>query len=286
MHEPIADLFHQYFEMVPATSEALKTEVYRLRYQVYCVETRYLGAEAYPEGLERDEFDAISDHFLIRHRRSGLYAATTRMILPNSESPDWRFPVEQLAHVERPKVLERVERNRVAEASRFCVSKEFKRRPGEAGTTTGLARRGLSDYFARTDERRTFPHLSVALIACLVRISRARGIEHWYAFMEVALVRLFAIFGMDWSMIGPPIEFHGRRVPCVIEMARFLAELERKNRPLWEFLNDQRDCGETNNSDGKEPSPLATTPIADAARPAGDVVSARQPPVRSSPVVD
>jgi len=31
------DHFNQYFEMVPAISEELKNEVYKLRYQVYCI---------------------------------------------------------------------------------------------------------------------------------------------------------------------------------------------------------------------------------------------------------
>jgi hypothetical protein len=31
----IIDVFNEYFDMVPAVSDELKNEVYRLRYQVY-----------------------------------------------------------------------------------------------------------------------------------------------------------------------------------------------------------------------------------------------------------
>ena len=63
--------FNQYFEMVPATSDELKNEVYKLRYQVYCIETQFLNSEHYPDDLEFDEFDQQSVHYLIRHRKSG-----------------------------------------------------------------------------------------------------------------------------------------------------------------------------------------------------------------------
>ena len=40
----------------------LLEQSYRLRYQVYCLERKFLRAEDYPEGLEHDEFDRHSIH--------------------------------------------------------------------------------------------------------------------------------------------------------------------------------------------------------------------------------
>ena len=75
--------------MVPARTPALKEEVYKLRFQVYCNETGFEDPAACPDGLEKDEFDEQSIHYLIRHRTTDRYAATTRLILPDAQ-----FPIE------------------------------------------------------------------------------------------------------------------------------------------------------------------------------------------------
>ncbi len=41
---------------------ALLEQSYRLRYQVYCLERKFLRAEDYPNGLEIDEFDRHAAH--------------------------------------------------------------------------------------------------------------------------------------------------------------------------------------------------------------------------------
>ena len=64
---PALDLregFRSRFEVVPAVSEGLVEEVYRLRHRVYCEE---LGFEAVrPEAQERDDYDGHAVHLLLR----------------------------------------------------------------------------------------------------------------------------------------------------------------------------------------------------------------------------
>ena len=64
--------FHEYFEIIDANSPELLREVFRLRYQVLCVEQRAPGFEPsnYPDGLESDQYDRHSSHILLRHRPS------------------------------------------------------------------------------------------------------------------------------------------------------------------------------------------------------------------------
>jgi hypothetical protein len=40
----LGSIFHQYFEIVPAFSNALKDEVYRVRHQVYCEDLQFESA--------------------------------------------------------------------------------------------------------------------------------------------------------------------------------------------------------------------------------------------------
>ena len=70
MRKNIVEIFNEYFDMVPAVSDELKNEVYKLRYQVYCIETEFEDPKQYPDGMEFDEFDKRSVHYLIRHQKS------------------------------------------------------------------------------------------------------------------------------------------------------------------------------------------------------------------------
>ncbi|QSA96660.1 PEP-CTERM/exosortase system-associated acyltransferase [Methylococcus sp. EFPC2] len=236
MSNSLSDAFNVYFDMVHADNELLKREAYRLRYQVYCLETRFLPDE-YPDGLEKDSFDDSSAHCLIRHRRSEEFAATVRLILPHPTQPETLFPIETHCIIDRLDVIRGVPRTKLAEVSRFCVSKSFKRRQGESGTTTGVSA-DTADAATSADEKRTFPHITLALIACLVRMSCHHGMTHWYAVMEPALIRFLTHFGIYFSPIGPLSDYHGKRQPCIIEVKFLLDGVAKKNPDLWAFLTD------------------------------------------------
>ncbi|MGY6214541.1 PEP-CTERM/exosortase system-associated acyltransferase [Methylolobus aquaticus] len=238
MVKSIDEAFNDYFEIVPATSPELKNEVYRLRYQVYCLETGFENPDDYPDGLERDEYDESSIHSLIRHRSTGLYAATTRLILPDPSNPDRPFPIERYAKVALPGSVGKIDRMHLSEISRFCVSKEFKRRRGEQGSATGLNDQNFNEWFATPDERRAFPHITLALMACITRMSAQYGLSHWFGLMEAPLIRMVALLGIYWTAIGPPVEHHGRRLPCIMPFPDFLAPVAEKSPETLELLSD------------------------------------------------
>jgi N-acyl amino acid synthase of PEP-CTERM/exosortase system len=239
MSSDVARSFHEYFEMVRAEGPSLKEEVYRLRYQVYCLETGFENPDIFPSGLEKDEYDDQSEHFLVRHKRTGEYAATTRLVLPDPAQPDAPFPMEKHCVIDRLDLTETLQRMKVAEVSRFCVSKSFKRRAGEAGTVTGIAD-NRPDPFTE-DERRSFPHITIGLLSCLIYGCDLHGISHWYAVMEPALIRFFTYIGMYFTGIGPVTEYHGKRQPCMIEQAFLLDSVKRKNVEVWELLTDHEE---------------------------------------------
>ncbi len=230
------DTFNKYFEMIPATTHVLKIEVYKLRYQVYCIETGFLNSEKYPEGIEFDEYDQQSIHYLIRHRESGMYAATTRLILPDEENPEKLFPIELHSKIDNYAAIKQIPRNTLGEASRFCVSKEFKRRKNEFGTLTGINPE-LEVVFSE-DERRTFPHITIGLLACLVKLCNENDINYFFAIMEPALIRLFSALGIFFMGIGPLVDYHGKRQPCIINVVEMLDGAALKNPNIWNMLTD------------------------------------------------
>jgi N-acyl-L-homoserine lactone synthetase len=120
--------------MVPAISQELKNEVYKLRYQVYCIEngdkTGFKNPADHPEGLEFDEYDSRSNHYLIRHRKQDIFMATTRLILPDAKNLENPFPIELNSRIDidNAHFLNDISRHNLAELSRFCISKQFRRR--------------------------------------------------------------------------------------------------------------------------------------------------------------
>ena len=241
MGQSILDAFHQYFEMVPAQTDQLKNEVYKLRFQVYCNETGFEDPAQHPGEIEFDGFDKYSIHYLIRHRQTRAYAATTRLILPDHPDTEKLFPIEAHSILDNLEPLENIPRNRLAEVSRFCVSKEFKRRKNETGSLTGINEDSIQRI--SEEERRTFPHITIALIASLIRISEEQNVNYWFAVMEPALLRFLSHLGIRFTAIGPITEYHGKRKPGVIGVSDLLNGVLQKNPPLWNMLTNNGQFG-------------------------------------------
>lgn len=242
MTDDLYAAFNQFFELIHADTEPLRREVYALRYQVYVLETAFEhdsncecgvdenGREIH---LERDEFDGRSDHYLIRHRRTGVYAATVRLILPEREDPQAPYPIEShCPGIER--ITDEEARANLAEISRYAVSKVFKRRLGEMGSLAGVAP-DESVYFEE-DERRVLPHISLGLIAAIIKMGKAHHIDYLYAVMEPALLRLLSRFGIIFEHIGPDVDYHGIRVPCRIRLVNLMGGIERTSPPVWDLM--------------------------------------------------
>ena len=235
---PFIDTFNTYFDIVPAITDELKNEVYKLRYQVYCLETGFVTIDDHPAGIESDKYDNDSIHYLIKHRKSKSYAATTRLILP----PTTIFPIEEHTQFYNNDLLKNIPRDNLAEVSRFCVSKEFKRRKSETGTLTGIA--SDWDLSISEEERRTFPHITIALISCLLKISDENSIYYWYAVMEPALIRFLSSLGIYFVSIGPLADYHGKRQPCMIKVSDLLDGVAKKNPSIWEMITNKGQIGQ------------------------------------------
>lgn len=234
----IFEMFNSYFERIAATSEDLKKEVYKLRYQVYCLEINGYNPEHYLDGMEYDDYDAHSIHYLIRHRKSGEYAATVRLILPDANNPDKLLPIETHFNFDNDAMTQTINRGQLGEVSRFCVSKAFKRRKNEPNTLTPISANWEQDYFT-ADERRTFPHITFALIACVIQASHEHNIEYLYGTMESPWLRFLASSGINFVKIGPALAYHGERWPCAIKISDLLNDVANKNKALWDLLTNK-----------------------------------------------
>jgi N-acyl amino acid synthase of PEP-CTERM/exosortase system len=186
--------------------------------------------------MEFDEFDNHSVHYLIRHRKLGAYVATTRLILPDINDPKKLFPLEINSQIENFEALKHISRHHLAEASRFCISKDFRRRINESKTVTGIDPEAKNPF---TQNQRRVPHITLALFACLIKMSYENDIHDWYAVMEPSLIRVFKTLGMNFIGIGPLTDFHGIRRPCTIKVADLLNGVAEKNASYWNMLTNK-----------------------------------------------
>lgn len=242
MPNTVFDTFNEYFDMVPAVSDELKNEAYKLRYQVYCIEQAAKTGFKIPEGLteemEFDEYDTHSIQYLIRHRKSETYVATTRLILPDFHNPKILFPLEINSRIENLEAIKHISRQYLAEASRFCISKDFRRRINESKTVTGFDP-DLETNNLFTQHTRRIPHITLGLFACLIKMSYENDIHDWYALMEPPLIRVFASMGVNFIRIGPVTDFYGMRQPCTIKITDLLSGVAEKDADYWNILTNK-----------------------------------------------
>lgn len=241
----------------------------RLRYQVYCIERRLLDKGAYPQRIERDDFDPHSLHFLARHT-SGLHAGTARLVL-NSPlgfplarhcelAPDYAFLKDRGA----PAL------SGYAEISRLAVSRNFRHR------NTDTFYGGPPRHFVSESEAvsRNTPEIVSGLYRLLYQDSKRNGVSHWVVAMERGLHVILKRLGFVFTPIGPEIDYFGPVRPYVASIDvlegrlyraapaayRYMASgLERTLLPA--YFRDQEDSRRANLDTTDDPPGRQATPV-------------------------
>lgn len=204
--------FSQHFRLLPADTPELLREVYRMRYEVYCLEMGFERPEQFPDGLERDDYDHRARHCLIQHRESGLYAGSVRLVLHDPENSNILFPFEKhCGHSLDRSILDpmRLPRERIGEISRLTVTAQFRRRQGDHGSTQE-ADSGPT-LPASTTDRRIFSHIAAGLYLAGAAMGLQQGLSGVFVMMEPRLARHLSLYDLHFTPVGEVIEYHGRR---------------------------------------------------------------------------
>lgn len=205
----------------------LTRAIQKLRFDVYCLECRFLSAKDYPDGLESDERDQTSAHFCSHHAQGEL-AGYVRLAFAGA---DGRFPFQEHgAQVYGQTVLPPIDQ--AAEVSRLMVSKVFRRRRGDI--VSGVNEAALD---APPDERRiASPQILLSLYRKMYHYSNAHGIRYWYAAMERSLVRSLSRFGFQFEQIGPELEYYGAVAPYMVDLRQLEVQGQKLRPELWDWL--------------------------------------------------
>jgi N-acyl amino acid synthase of PEP-CTERM/exosortase system len=204
-----------YFDIAFAGTEALKSEVYGIRYNVYCEEFAYESADAFPNHEETDEFDAHSLHALVTHKASGLSAGCVRLVSPTGQGGIDPLPFEKnCADSLDSEFIQGLglDRSNVCEISRLAVDGVFRRRAGERLTRYGEVE-GLD---CSQQERRTFSLIAIACFLASTALTDIANRTSVFAMMEPFLPRLLKRSGIVFQRAGEDIDYHGMRAPYFI----------------------------------------------------------------------
>ena len=220
---PEPELYDRYFTVLPASTPELLRAAYALRYQVYCVEHAFENPAEHPDGLETDKYDAHSVHAVLVYRPTGEVVGCVRLILPQAGSGIAALPIRSLIDSESARRLDACDPRRTAEISRYAVSKSLRRRQGEELYPD------VGELLSADDMRRLAPHISVGLVRAVAQLAAERGVSTVCAAMTPALGRLLERFGLIFERLGPLIEYHGHRQPCMAGCEDLLATMASRN---------------------------------------------------------
>jgi len=237
--------FNEYFEVISADTPQLMQEVFRLRYEVLCIEQRLPGfvASNYADGLEKDDEDHRSVYILLQHRPTKTYVGTARLLLADPANLQRPFPVEQQATFDSTLIdVTKLSRWHTAEISRFAILSRFPHHNGER-RSEARRKQQLNKVELDIDKRwlkprRRFPHPFLALAAGVIRMCAENNIVHWLSAMDPSLNRLLSLYGLHLEPIGPPTDYHGLCRPYFANLIDIFNRTYNHHREVWELVTD------------------------------------------------
>jgi len=213
-------------------------EIYRLRYEVYCLECEYLQATDFEEGLETDDYDDCSIHFAAYTLDRNI-VGTVRLVQPRAGQP---YPFE--GHCKVFDDFSLPPHETAAEISRLVVRKTFRRRRGDSmeGISRDFVEQGTTASIqppVAQERRGNSPLLLLGMYREMYRHSRANGIRYWYAAMERALARSLEKMGFKFMPIGPQVDYYGPVTPHMVDLNDLNERLRKENKFLAAWFNDE-----------------------------------------------
>lgn len=177
-------------------------DIFRLRYQIYCVERKYLPNN-YPDGMEKDEYDDLSITF--RAKEEDKVVGCFRLI-DQKNCPI--LPIQ--SHFEISWVPENG--TRYVENSRLIVVKDTPYRRHE---------------------------VMLGLIRVAYQFNKNNNIDYCFAALEPKLLRMLRSLGFPYEIAGKKNFYMGAEiVPTIMSMAALDENLSKQYEWLNQYLNN------------------------------------------------
>lgn len=211
-------------------------ELFKLRYDVYCVERAFLDPNEAIDGMEFDDYDNRSTHFAA-YTMDETLIGTVRLVTPRPLQP---FPFQ--LHCSTFPDFRMPPHHQCGEISRLAVKRTHRRRRADSVLgVPGLARGAPHPTLGPGVERRhsDSPMLLLGMYREMYRHSRAKGVRYWLAAMERALARSLARMGFRFQAIGPESDYYGAVTPYLLDLGELVPELAENNPPLGAWFEEK-----------------------------------------------
>lgn len=228
--------FKEYFEIVPALTDELRNEAYRIRHQVYCEELKF--EQIQPEGRESDEYDFYSLHILIRSTRTNEFIGCTRIIRPRHGNSYFPLPFEKACSAVLNRAIidpQKLSRPTIAEVSRLAVIESFRRRKDDKNSVTGLSDKDFGANMQSQLQPR-FPYIPLGLYLGTTELARLNGIDTLFVLTEERLAKHLNKLGFGLRFIGEPINHRGIRIPSMMTVSGIINGMKPTLRPLYNAI--------------------------------------------------
>jgi N-acyl amino acid synthase of PEP-CTERM/exosortase system len=199
-------------------------DIYRLRYQVYCMEWGFEKPQDYPGGMEFNVYDDRSVHFCAYVKQTGEVIGTVRIVLPYKGQ---KFPIEEHCTIEHD--LKIPANSKFGEISRLAISKDFRRRLIDQALYSEKEVEMQDSEACKKERRRHEMEIVAGLYQCIFTETTKRGLTHWYAGMAKGLYYLMKRWHIIWEKAGPEVDYHGLRRPYIADFAKVGKHLKEKN---------------------------------------------------------
>lgn len=240
--------FKKYFEVVPATNDALRQAVFRIRHEVYCEDLKFEPERA--DRMETDRYDRHSLHCLIRSSQEPhALVGCTRLVLADPGDPTAPLPFELTCQETIDRKLidpSKMPRNRIAEVSRLAVRAAYRRRKGELHDAVTIN----NEDFGKSGHPR-FPYIPIGLYLGAVALASRSGIDTLFVLTEPRLAAHFGKIGVDIKQIGAPVQHRGTRIPSVMDVASIIRDMRFILKPIWHAVQAQIDRGFETSAEGQ-----------------------------------
>ena len=238
--ETVDHVHRQIFRAYPGHSPAeIPNDIFKLRYDVYCVECAFLPPDDSFEGLEFDDFDDCSTHFAAYTMEESL-TGTVRLVQPRPPRP---FPFE--LHCTTFPDFVMPPRAECGEVSRLAVKRMHRRRRADSvlgipGFLGGNDAGGAPQFSPEVERRdRRSPMLLLGMYREMYRHSRAQGVRYWFGAMERSLAHSLTKIGFHFEPIGPVADYYGAVTPYVTDLDILIERLTQNNPALGAWFSEK-----------------------------------------------
>jgi len=228
--------FRELLNIYPANNKKLRESAFRIRYQVYCKEIGFNGADT--EGIERetDEYDKQSRHCLLIHKPTNRPIGCARLIMADPLRPELPLPFEKYW-------LNTIDKNlfdpdeflpgQVVEFSRIAVIEEFRRK----NVIQHVHPAGNRMQPLKIHSNSNSPVIPLSLFLASLSMLISSDAEYGFAMMEPKLARLLRRFGIIFEQVGEGINHFGWRSPFIIHRDNVLRYFKRGVGDLFFEIN-------------------------------------------------